>query len=67
MYNVFIPATPNPTTGTLQIIGEDEIIKTNISIEDAIKMVVSAGKVYPADMIPPMHVGSTLTDIQDKR
>ncbi|WP_324664201.1 DUF502 domain-containing protein [Dehalococcoides mccartyi] len=51
MYSVFIPATPNPTTGSLQIIGEEEIIRTNISVEDAIKMVVSAGKASPKTIL----------------
>jgi len=51
MYSVFIPATPNPTTGSLQLIGEGEIIRTNISVEDAIKMVVSAGKVSPKTIL----------------
>ena len=47
MYAVLIPAAPNPTTGFLQIVEEDEIIRTNISVENAVKMVVSVGKVSP--------------------
>jgi uncharacterized membrane protein len=42
---VFIPTSPNPTSGYLEIVRESDIIRTDISIEDAMKMVLSAGKV----------------------
>lgn len=45
LLNVFIPTSPNPTSGFLEIVTEDKIIRTNISVDDAIKMVVSAGRV----------------------
>ncbi len=47
LLTVFIPTSPNPTGGFLQIVGEDEIVQTDISIENALKMVVSAGRVSP--------------------
>jgi uncharacterized membrane protein len=45
LFSVFIPTSPNPTSGYLEIVREKDIIKTNISIDDALKMVLSAGKV----------------------
>ena len=45
LLNVFIPTAPNPTSGFLQIAREDEIIRTDISVEEALRMVVSAGRV----------------------
>jgi len=45
LLNVFIPTSPNPTSGYLEIVKENDIIKTDISIDDALKMVLSAGKV----------------------
>jgi uncharacterized membrane protein len=45
LFTVFIPTAPNPTTGFLQIVKEDEIIPTNIKAEDAIGVVISAGRV----------------------
>jgi len=45
LLNVFIPTSPNPTSGYLEIVREDKIIRTNISVDDALKMVVSAGRV----------------------
>ncbi len=50
LLNVFIPQAPIPTTGFLQIVGEDEVINTDISVENALKMVVSAGKVSPKEV-----------------
>ena len=45
LLTVFIPTSPNPTSGYLEIVRESEVIRTNISIDDALKMVLSAGKV----------------------
>jgi len=45
LLNVFIPTSPNPTSGYLEIVRERDVIRTNISIDDALKMVLSAGKV----------------------
>ncbi|MFC2014223.1 DUF502 domain-containing protein [Chloroflexota bacterium] len=45
LLNVFIPTAPNPTSGFLQIMAEKEVIRTDISVDDALKMIISAGKV----------------------
>lgn len=45
LLSVYIPTSPNPTSGYLEIVRENDIIRTNISIDDALKMVLSAGKV----------------------
>lgn len=50
MLSVLIPTSPNPTSGFLQIVGEEDIVRTNISVEDALKMVVSAGRMTPAEV-----------------
>lgn len=44
LLSIFIPTSPNPTSGFLQITSEEEIIRTNISVDEALKMVVSAGR-----------------------
>lgn len=48
--NIFIPTAPNPTSGFLQIVGEEEIIRTDIPVEEALKMVISAGRVSPQEI-----------------
>ena len=41
--NVFIPTTPNPTSGFLLMVPNTELKKLNVSVDDAIKTIVSAG------------------------
>ncbi len=45
--NVFIPTTPNPTSGWYIIVEESRVKYLDMSIEDAVKMVVSGGLVIP--------------------
>jgi uncharacterized membrane protein len=45
LVNVFVPTAPNPTSGFLQIVPEPDIIKSNMSVNDAMKLVISGGKV----------------------
>lgn len=47
MLSVFIPTTPNPTTGWYAIVPEEEVVNLSMSIEDAFKVVVSGGIVTP--------------------
>ena len=47
MLSVFIPTTPNPTTGWYAVVPETEAITLSMSIEDAFKIVVSGGIVSP--------------------
>ena len=43
LINVFIPTTPNPTSGFLLMFPMDEIIYLNMTFEEASKFIVSAG------------------------
>ena len=43
LINVFVPTTPNPTSGFLLMFPMDEIIYLNMSFEEASKFIVSAG------------------------
>jgi len=44
---VFIPTTPNPTSGFLLLLPEEEITELDMSVEDALKMTISGGVVLP--------------------
>jgi uncharacterized membrane protein len=44
---VFVPTTPNPTTGFLQVVKSEELVSTDFTIEEAFKMVISLGAVVP--------------------
>ena len=47
MISVFLPTTPNPTSGFLLFVPADDVIELDMSVEDAAKLVISAGLVYP--------------------
>ena len=47
MVSVFVPTTPNPTSGFLLFFPKTDIVELEMSIEDAAKLVISAGLVYP--------------------
>lgn len=44
---VFIPTTPNPTTGFLELVPVEEVTKTTLTVEEAFKMIISGGIVAP--------------------
>jgi uncharacterized membrane protein len=50
--NIFLPTTPNPTSGFLLFVPRKDLIKLDMSIEEGIKMVVSGGIVTPPDRRP---------------
>jgi uncharacterized membrane protein len=50
---VYIPTVPNPTSGNLAWVGEDDIIETDYSVEEAMKAVFSGGIVLPE--MPATH------------
>lgn len=47
MINVFIPTTPNPTSGFLIFVPKKDVIELDMSVEEAIKFIVSGGLVEP--------------------
>ena len=47
--NLFVPTTPNPTSGFLIFVPEDDIVPLSMSVEEAMKMVISGGIVTPPD------------------
>ncbi len=47
---VFIPTTPNPTSGFLLIVPKTDVIALDMNVEDALKMIVSLGVIMPEKM-----------------
>ena len=47
LINVFVPTTPNPTSGFLLMFPEDEVIYLDLTFEEASKFIVSAGTSNP--------------------
>lgn len=47
LVSVFLPTTPNPTSGFLLFVPRDDVVVLDMSVEDAAKLVISAGLVVP--------------------
>jgi len=55
MMSVFLPTTPNPTSGFLLFVPKSDVIELDMSVEDAAKLVISAGLVYPNGKVPEVE------------
>ena len=51
MVAVYIPTVPNPTSGNMAFIIEDDVMETNLSVDDAMKLVFSCGIVLPKSIV----------------
>lgn len=47
LVNIFLPTTPNPTSGFLLMVPREDVITLDISIEDAMKVIISGGVIVP--------------------
>ena len=47
LYNVFVPSAPGPLTGFVMFVPKDDVIMTDIKVEDAAKFIVSGGVLNP--------------------
>lgn len=70
MLSLFIPTTPNPTTGWYAMVPEEEVINLQISVEDAFKVLISAGIVSPTSpavsvSLPPKKEDQTQVNNTD--
>ena len=45
--SVFLPTTPNPTSGFLLFVPKSDVILLNISVEEALKLIISGGAIVP--------------------
>ena len=45
--NVFVPTTPNPTSGFLLLLPREDVIKMDMSVGDGMKLIISGGAVIP--------------------
>ncbi|MDA0229583.1 MAG: DUF502 domain-containing protein [Proteobacteria bacterium] len=57
MVNVFLPTTPNPTSGFLLFVPRKDCITMNMTVEEGVKLVISGGIVSPPDSKSPPAPG----------
>jgi uncharacterized membrane protein len=49
--SVFLPTTPNPTSGYLVIVSENDLVHLDMSVEEALTFIISIGIVTPSDSL----------------
>ena len=59
---VFLPSTPNPTTGFLMYVPRAELIELSMTVEEAAKLVISAGLVAP-ERLPVKKNGKKVAEL----
>jgi uncharacterized membrane protein len=62
LVSVFVPTTPNPTSGFLILVPEEKLTKLNMSVTNAIKYIVSLGAISQEYLPPPPNPKSSTTD-----
>ena len=69
-FTVFIPTTPNPTSGFLYVIPEEETVPLDWKVDEAFRMIISAGVLLPEEASDTIGNNIPLTSIpnpQDRR
>ncbi|MEP1930002.1 MAG: DUF502 domain-containing protein [Paracoccaceae bacterium] len=54
LLSIFLPTTPNPTSGFLLFVPTEDVIELDMTVEEAAKLVISAGLVYPNGKDPTL-------------
>ena len=58
--NVFVPTTPNPTSGFLLLVPREDVMEMEMTIGEGMKLIISGGAVvppYPRNTTPPLKKG----------
>jgi len=56
LLHVFVPTTPNPTSGYLMIVPRRDVVPLDMSVQDAMQVIVSGGVIVPPEKdAPPGH------------
>ena len=50
LLTIYIPTAPIPTSGYFEIVGEEMVTRTDITVDEAMKMVISSGMVSPSEI-----------------
>lgn len=51
LVSLFLPTTPNPTSGFLLILPEEDVIPLSMTVEEAVKLIISGGSVLPTRLV----------------
>ncbi len=53
--NIYVPTTPNPTSGWYMLVPEDEVLEVDIGVEEGLKLVISGGIVLEGNRFPEVR------------
>ena len=59
LVNIFVPTTPNPTSGFYILVPHDELIELKMTVEEAFKLIISGGMVTPQKKVDKKRNGTT--------
>ncbi|OLO38893.1 hypothetical protein BTR23_11610 [Alkalihalophilus pseudofirmus] len=60
--NVFLPTTPNPTSGWLVLVPREDVIVLNMTVEQGLKFIISGGVVVPPDQMDELLIKDAVYD-----
>ncbi len=52
--NVYVPTTPNPTSGFFIMVPQCDVVELEMSVDDGLKMLISMGAIVPSWQVPPV-------------
>jgi uncharacterized membrane protein len=65
MLSIFLPTTPNPTSGFFLVLPEEDTIPLSMSVEEAFKLLISGGVVEPGSQSPQFPFGKRVRDARN--
>nr|WP_269757987.1 DUF502 domain-containing protein [Thalassobacillus sp. C254] len=65
--NVFLPTTPNPTSGWLVLVPKEDVKILEMTVEQGLKFIISGGVVVPPDPETPQRDTYVEEDLKNKR
>lgn len=66
-YTVFIPTTPNPTTGFLEVVEQSRVVHCGISVEEGVKMIMSGGLLGPERLVQASPAATLTADAAENK
>jgi uncharacterized membrane protein len=67
LIHVYVPTSPNPTSGYFLLVPEREVIAVEITVEEAMKLIVSGGLYAPGASGASMQLGGKWTHVSQPR
>ncbi len=60
--NVYVPTTPNPTSGFFLMVPQDDVVELDMSVDEGLKMLISMGAIVPPWKVPAAPVAPPPTN-----